>query len=178
MIKIFLICFLLVQNTDPMVLYDFSDTHRNEFPWRVIDDVVMGGRSDGTMSMNEDGFGIFKGRVSLENNGGFSSTRLTFDPVNIEGYHKVALHIKGDGKKYQFRIKAHPGDWYSYIQYFETSGEWEKVVLDLGSMYPSFRGRRLNMKNWDKNQIGEIALLIGNKKAEDFCLEIKKIELI
>ncbi len=44
-------------------------------------------------------------------------------------------------------------------------------------MYPAFRGRTLNMDNLKPNKIEEIAILIGNKKAEKFRLEIDSISL-
>jgi hypothetical protein len=44
-------------------------------------------------------------------------------------------------------------------------------------MYPSFRGRILDMPNYDKANLEEIAFLIGNKKAEKFELKIDFIKL-
>ena len=43
-------------------------------PWRNVDDVVMGGVSSSSMRI-EEGVAVFKGEVSLENNGGFASVR-------------------------------------------------------------------------------------------------------
>ena len=44
-------------------------------------------------------------------------------------------------------------------------------------MYPAFRGRTLDIGNYDSDSIEEIAFLIGNKKAEDFILQIDSITL-
>jgi hypothetical protein len=44
-------------------------------------------------------------------------------------------------------------------------------------MYPAFRGRKLSISNFDQDQIEELAFLIGNKKAQEFKLEIKSIEI-
>ena len=79
-----------------------------------LDDVVMGGRSSGAFSLNADGFGVFQGDVSLENNGGFSSVRYRFQTIGIKGCTRVVIRLKGDGKKYQFRIKSNSADYYSY----------------------------------------------------------------
>lgn len=145
--------------------------------WVIVDDVVMGGRSSGSFGLNEDGHGVFEGRVSLENNGGFSSVRHTFPKRSTDGYSKVSIRLKGDGKNYQFRVKANARDYYSYITTFSTSGEWQTVEIQLEDMYPSFRGRKLDMDNFSKAGIEEIAFLIANKKAESFKLVIEKIEL-
>lgn len=160
----------------PLTIFDFSQAS-NTRGWKVVDDVVMGGRSSGNFKLSEDGFGVFEGAVSLENNGGFSSLRYDLDKISVEGYSKVAIKLKGDGKEYQFRIKANSRDYYSYIAPFSTSGEWQEVEIPLKSMYPSFRGRRLNYSNFSDDYIDEITFLIGNKKNERFKLMIEKIEL-
>ena len=106
------------------VIYDFSKKSNIE-DWRIVDDVVMGGRSSGSMGLNVDGFGVFEGEVSLENNGGFSSVRYRFQKILVKKYSRIAIKLKGDRKKYQFRIKANSGDYYSFTSTFETSGEWQ-----------------------------------------------------
>ena len=44
-------------------------------------------------------------------------------------------------------------------------------------MYASFRGRRLNMKNFNENYLEQITILIGNKRNENFNLLIDSIIL-
>jgi len=145
--------------------------------WRVVDDVVMGGRSAGTFGLNPEGHAVFEGTVSLENNGGFSSVRYAGERIMVEDHTKVVIRLKGDGKKYQFRVKANNRDYYSYIRSFTTTGDWQNVEIPLGEMYPSWRGRRLDMDNFSHEYFEEMRFLIGNKKAEDFKLLIDKIEL-
>ena len=43
--------------------------------WYVVDDGVMGWLSRGQLTMNDSGNCLFKGYVTTENNGGFSSIR-------------------------------------------------------------------------------------------------------
>ena len=159
-----------------MTLYDFT-TESPSQDWYILDDVVMGGRSNGTFKISDDGHGLFSGTVSLENNGGFSSVRHQFKTKTITGYSKVKLKIKGDGKTYQFRVKTNSGDYASYIYEFQTTKDWMTVEIPFSEMYPSFRGRRLNQPNFEGEYLSEIAFLIGNKKAQDFKLLIDKIEL-
>ena len=158
------------------VIFDFNQKS-NLKGWYIVDDVVMGGKSSGSFEMSPEGHGIFSGNVSLDNYGGFSSLRYQFDRKPIEGFTKVLLKIKGDEKKYQFRIKSNSRDYYSYITTFKTNGDWQEVELPLASMIPSFRGRKLNKPNFSSDSIEEIAILIGNKKEEEFRLIIDKIEL-
>ncbi|NOQ28186.1 MAG: CIA30 family protein [Bacteroidales bacterium] len=146
--------------------------------WNIVDDIVMGGKSSSEFELSEKGSGIFKGSVSLENNGGFSSVQHRFKNIDSNAFLKFVIHIKGDGKRYQFRIKANANDYYSYIFNFPTTGDWQIVEIPFGKMSPSFRGTILNQSNFSGEKIQEIGFLIGNKKAEDFKLEIKKIELL
>jgi NADH dehydrogenase [ubiquinone] 1 alpha subcomplex assembly factor 1 len=44
-------------------------------------------------------------------------------------------------------------------------------------MYPSFRGRTLNMPHFNENSIEEVVFLIGNKKNESFELVLDRIEI-
>ncbi len=63
-----------------LILFDFNKDAdiRN---WNVVDDGVMGGLSAGRFRVNDAGNGEFSGTVSLENNGGFSSLRYYFNPM-------------------------------------------------------------------------------------------------
>ena len=163
-------------NNSTYTIFEFSK-QSNIASWRVVDDGVMGGLSSGNFEINEKGNGLYTGEISLDNNGGFSSLRYRFDKINVEKFSKVILKIKGDGKKYQFRVKDNSQNYYSYVQTFETTKEWELVEINLSEMYPAFRGRKLDMNNFSSNEIEEITLLFGNKKEETFQLEISKIYL-
>lgn len=158
------------------IIFDFN-READISSWYVINDVVMGGRSDSSFELNKEGFGCFKGRVSLENNGGFSSLRYRFKKRNIGEKTTVVLRVKGDGKKYQFRLRTNAREYYSYITTFNTSGDWETIEIKLADLYPSFRGRPLDIPNFSGNDITEIGFLIGNKKEESFQLLIDKVLL-
>lgn len=159
-----------------MVIFDFK-ADSNIGNWQVVDDDVMGGRSNGRFYLHKEGYGVFEGVVSLENNGGFSSVRYRFDPINSKGYNKIVLRLKGDGKAYQFRLKANQNDQFSYIYSFNTNGKQETIEIRLSDMVPSFRGRKLELPNYNGERIQEVAFLIGNKKAENFRLEVSSIKL-
>lgn len=163
--------------TTPVTVFDF-DVNTDLSNWYVLDDVVMGGRSDGKMLLSDEGHGIFTGAVSLENNGGFSSVRLNLETLDASKHDKIVLRIKGDGKSYQLRVKPRREMAFSYVHAFDTQdGEWAEIELTMADFFPTFRGQRLNMENFDGSQIEELGILIGNKKAEDFRLLIDWIQL-
>ena len=159
-----------------MVLFDFTKSADLD-NWYIVDDGVMGGLSKGNFSVNDDGHAVFTGYVSLENYGGFSSVRYTFPTQDVQAYNYLVLRVKGDQKKYQLRVKSDRYQRYNYAAEFKTSGDWETIEIKLSDMYPQFRGRKLDIPDYPGQEMGELAILIGNKKAESFSLLIDKIEL-
>ena len=165
---------ILVQS---QLIFDFNYTAPVN-DWTVVDDVVMGGRSTGQFKIDSEGHGVYSGNVSLENNGGFSSLRYQFEKIRTHENSKIVIRLKGDGKQYQFRVKSNRNTYYSYTTTFKTSGDWENIIIDLKDMYPSFRGRTLNMPHFNENSIEELVFLIGNKKNESFELVLDRIDII
>ena len=172
--NLFLGLFLIIMN--PFLLVDF-DSNSNTDDWKIVDDVVMGGRSTSNFFIDSDGNGTFKGTVSLDNNGGFCSVRHSFKSVSLNNNDLFSIRLKGDGKKYQFRVKSDRKDYFSYIYEFQTGNEWETIEIPVSEMYASFRGNKLDIPNYDGSKIEEAAFLIGNGKEENFELLIDKIEV-
>lgn len=166
---------LSFQLANPIIIFNFSEKSGTD-QWRIVDDVVMGGRSSGNFKLSATGTGLFSGNVSLENNGGFSSVRHNFNKKDLTGCKKFVLKIKGDGKKFQFRTKTNARDYYSYVYTFQTTGDWQTIEIPFNEMTPAFRGRVLDMPSYPGESLQEIAFLIGNKKKQSFQLEIGKIE--
>ena len=82
-----------------MTIFDFTE-HKNTGGWRIINDGVMGGLSKGQI-LYQDNAGVFKGKVSTENNGGFTMAMLQVDQRDMRQYTQFKLRIKGDGKSYR-----------------------------------------------------------------------------
>ena len=177
MVHYFLILMTLInskQNSN--IIFEFNADCAIE-SWQVVDDVVMGGMSFGQCSLNEDGNGLFKGDVSIENNGGFSSIRLNTKPIQTASFEAIVLRIKGDGSTFQFRVKRSTYERHSYVFNFETSGQWETISIPLNQMTPRFRGYSLDLPNFDQEPIEQLGFLKASKKNTAFQLEIKRISL-
>ena len=172
-----LLLFFTVMSQDrSSLIYDFTQND-NKGQWFIVDDGVMGGLSQGNINIDSNGHGVFKGYVTTENNGGFSSVHYKLDKKDVTPFSTVVIKLKGDGKKYQFRIKRNTYQRFSYTNSFETSGDWETIKLAFNDFVPMFRGYKLNEPNYAGEVIAEIAFLIGNKRNESFSLEIEKIYL-
>ena len=164
--------------TAPATLYAFND-YSVDALWHVVDDIVMGGRSEGHFAVTEEKYGRFYGKVSLENNGGFSSVRRAFSPpLDVQAYRRMFVRLKGDGSTYQLRIKADPGQRHNYVHEFTTTGEWEIIEIDFADLYPQYRGDRLDQPNFDGSRIAELGFLIGNGRAQAFELLLDRFEAV
>ena len=170
--------FFLVMNTfqSPSIIFKF-ESGVSTSGWQIVDDRVMGGMSQGKFELDSEGFGVFKGYVTTENNGGFSSLRYDFNGIKTDGYESIVLTLKGDGKSYQFRLKESTNQRHSHVKTFETTGIKQEIVIPLNSFIPKFRGRSLELPNFNANTINQIAFLIGNKTNERFSLQIESILL-
>lgn len=156
--------------------YIFS-TQSNLKEWRIVNDGVMGGISKSSLSLTDAGHGQFSGHVSLANNGGFASIQLD-TKIKLAAEKKfIVLRVKGDGKGYEFRLKGKNFQSESYVHPFATSGEWENIRLAISEFYPQFRGRKLNIPNFNFESIEQMSFLIANGKEEDFELLIDWIGL-
>tara|TARA_B110000438_G_C15735654_1_gene616207 strand:- start:99 stop:644 length:546 start_codon:yes stop_codon:yes gene_type:complete len=156
------------------ILYDF--TVKNDLSsWVVVDDVVMGGRSSGSLNLDPDGNGSYSGRVSLDNYGGFSSVRCRVKNIDLTGHKSIILRVFGDNKAYQLRIRSKYYDRHVYVKDFYAKDEWQNIDIPLNSMEAQYRGRKLNMNNFDNDSIVEFGILIGNKVDEEFSLLIDYI---
>ncbi len=167
---------LIWSNTNPNVVFKFTPK-ADISAWRIVNDGVMGGLSSSTIELTEEGKGLFKGTISLENYGGFASVRHRFETCSVRPYKGFRIRLKGDGKRYQFRVKESSNDAHSYMTYIQTSTDWEVYDLKFEDLYPTFRGRRLSIPNFKGDDMEQIGFLIANKKAENFRLEIERIVL-
>ena len=158
--RILLLKLLIIFNSITLMAQDIVfnfEKNKDLQQWFIVNDDVMGGISESNFSISKDGSGIFQGYVSTENNGGFCSIRHSLSRKYIGNNNILKLKIKGDGKDYQLRIKANRNDYFSYVVTFKTTGEWEEIEIPLKEMYPFFRGRELNMQNFNNNYFEQIA---------------------
>jgi monofunctional biosynthetic peptidoglycan transglycosylase len=160
------------------LIFHFKNTDEIEY-WRIVNDGVMGGLSKSEIVFSNSNTVIFKGTVSLENNGGFASTRTIPRAYELDGYNGILLQIRGDGKKYQFRLRTDDRfDGVSYRYQFETeTNTWLIIEIPFQECVPVFRGRVLkDVKPVVPEEIQQIGVLISDKQAGEFQLEIDWIK--
>lgn len=147
--------------------------------WRVVNDGVMGGLSQSQINKTQDNTAVFQGTVSLENYGGFASVRTLPRMYNLTGYSGLIIRVKGDGKRYQFRIRTDAQfDGIGYRSHFTTKADtWITVRVPFSGFVPTFRGRVLSdAPPLASDQIRQLGFLIADKQEGSFRLEIDWIK--
>lgn len=174
-----LACSALLVNAasaESVSLTEFDGTEDLKLDWRVVDDGVMGGLSKGKLTVSDDGILTFDGDLSLENSGGFSSIRTNTVPFDLSASAGVSARVKGDGRTYQMRLGTdarYRGMEISFTADFATEkGEWTTVEIPFSEFKGSFRGRKLPDEVLAPAKIRRLGLLLADKKAGAFKLEV------
>lgn len=162
--------------SETRTIMDLSDS-RAAASWSVVDDGVMGGVSASRWLWSAEGYGIFSGDVSLENNGGFCSLRTVLPSVDASGYVGVEWVIRGDGKRYSLNVSnATRGIFYSYD--VETTGDWQTVRLPFAALVPERFGVRVpNAPALDIRHLLMFNVIISDKQQGGFSLFLQRVSL-
>lgn len=163
-----------------ILITDFSNLAHQK--WQITNDEVMGGKSQSRFQINENGNAVFLGTLSLANNGGFASVK-NHEPLNLAGCRAICLHVKGDGKRYSFRLQTGSQDsvhpW-NYEYRFQTeNNEWQTIELPLGDFEAVYRGDAVpDAPLLNTSLIMRYGFLISDRQEGPFRLEIDKIEAL
>ena len=160
------------------VLFDFSNQDATS-DWFNQNDTVMGGVSDSATTWVDEQL-VFSGNLSLDNNGGFTST---FGPINdqlptlMSGAEAIVVTARGDGKTYLMQIRNY--DNTRYIQRFTTVADVEQdYVLPLAD-FESVDWRLSVIPNAapiDIATIGQLGFYLLDKQVGPFEIAISSIK--
>ncbi len=142
--------------------------------WRFVTDQVMGGISDGQLTVDEaDGRPCLRlhGRVRLENSGGFLQAALDLKGEAsraFSSYEGVLLDVYGNGESYNVHLRtaAVRLPWQSYRASFQAPARWQTVRLPFSRFEPYRIDTPLDM-----GQVRRIGLVaIGRAFSADLSL--------
>jgi hypothetical protein len=166
-------------DTTNVVLVAFDDPSAVA-AWTTINDPVMGGLSTSMVTFGDGGL-VFSGTISLDNNGGFASTRGPQDPgigQRAAGATSIGVRARGDGKTYVFKVDSAGQPW-SYIQRFSTDvGAWRTYELPIGGFQAV--GMRLDPapyapQSLDPSTVTRVSIYILDKQQGPFELTVGAI---
>jgi hypothetical protein len=151
----------IISASDEVLSFPFnSDSGKY---WQYISDRVMGGVSDGKVTLEQDGeiyYVRLTGNVSTRNNGGVIQLRsgISFansekDGKNLQG---VRLNVRGNAEIYDIHIitndMAYYGDFYSAT--FQADSDWKMIDLP----FNTFERKRYNTSKLDAKNIRSFAI--------------------
>jgi len=148
--------------------------------WQTTNDGVMGGRSDGRFKINEDGNMEFFGTLSLENNGGFASVRSRGRNLGLQKGDTIVARVRGDGREYSLNLYTPTRRMaFSHRAKFRTTkDEWIEVRLPLDKFVATSFGRVVRNQQLDPGEVNGLGILLGDKKAGPFELEVDWIKAV
>lgn len=166
----------------PHLLFDFSEPGAVAH-WAPIDDRVMGGMSRSCLCHDAAGHAVFEGVVSLEQNGGFASVRTTPGARGKPGAGAgaVLIEVRAAGQRFKLSLLTDDGfDSLNYQTPFEpATADWKVLRLQLAEFRATFRGRDvLGAPALDPARIRQVGLMIADRQAGPFALDIRRISLV
>jgi NADH dehydrogenase [ubiquinone] 1 alpha subcomplex assembly factor 1 len=166
--------------SEDALVFDFGTGGASD--WYAVNDTVMGGVSNGTLSF-EDETMVFEGNVSTESNGGFASIRSPQDEMDLSMYQRVLIRIKSDGLPFSMVLADSPfwfDDQYKY-DIVVPDNEWNIIeipfeafeVYELFSGYPESTGETMDSE--DAEELLHMELMSEQFVDGEFKLEVDYI---
>jgi len=148
--------------------------------WFVVNDTVMGGVSSSRVEANPSGGVLFSGDLSLDNNGGFTSTRR---PVSDWSKARgVRFTVEGDGRAYiaTIRLADRKLARIYYRRAFETVAG---TPLTIEMPFSEFKAYAFGTQVPSApslvqvvDRIGSVGVMLADKNPGDFSLQILSVE--
>ena len=161
----------------PLFVFDGAEPS-----WHTVDDNVMGGISSSSVRIDPGSQKLtFSGNVSLENNGGFASTRSDWAGYDLGGYDGLLMRVRGDGNVYRLRTRTEKtGGEIAYTALFETEVDsWQEVYIPFAEMIPTYRGFVVRAAGpLDPSVIRSLGLMLSDKQQGQFFLEVDWINAV
>ena len=145
--------------------------------WNIVNDDVMGGVSTSSLALNDEKNLIFNGYLSLENNGGFASARLSFNSETLTGVKYLKIKFRGDGNIYKLRLRQNNRRASYSTDFKSIKDKWVEMDLNIEDFKQYWRGYSFyNYPALDLREINSLGIQISDKQEGEFNLEIKYIK--
>jgi hypothetical protein len=169
---------ILLLPTTPGLKIDFSQQSQVE-DWVIINDGVMGGKSESSVSLNPDKI-VFSGVISLENNGGFASLRSPVENHDLSNYSKAKIKFRSYGRTFSLMLESSLIFYEPVFKYDIQSKneEWAEIEIDL-SDFKEYRLSQFTGNNAHPGALEDIlriGIILFDKKDGPFKLEIEYLE--
>lgn len=163
------------------------DNELNAGFWSPLTDQVRGGKSTAFMRILGDGTAEISGELTLIDNAGFASYRVTQisgADWNFSGSSEISIEAAGDGRVYKILLKdqaaltaAFDYSWECELA-TDATGVLQKTRLPFSCFVPTYRGRFLPIvAPLDLEKIGQIGIQINDKVAGPYLFILKELSV-
>ncbi len=161
----------------PDMVWDFG-SKSDAKDWSIVNDGVMGGLSKGRVEFTDSSL-IFKGSVSLENNGGFTSFRSPYRNYNFSEFESIEIRYRSNGLPSAFTFDNYRAFWRpNYKIKLPVSEDWQILKVKVSDIKQyrmgEYTGYSLDME--DAKEVIRVGLISDAKEAGDFSIEIDYIK--
>jgi len=157
----------------PVTLFAFDTA--DEADWDVVNDGVMGGRSQGFVTIAEGAL-RFTGTLVTQG-GGFTSVRAP-RAIDLSGQLGLELRVRGSGRQFEVELSDGLRTYGRNISRrapFPTSAEWTVVRIPFTSLRSTIFGQAVNAAPIDLARIQAVGLYMVDAQDGPFRLEVDYI---
>ncbi len=144
--------------------------------WMSVNDGVMGGLSKGGSDVSKEHKLVFKGEISLKNNGGFSSIRTSGKTMDLSAYDGIEIKVKGDGRMYYLTTRSSGRRMLAYWSPIQPpKGVWTVIRVPFDLFYASYFGKKIPALKLNSKKVTSVGFMLYDKKAGPFGIEVSSI---
>jgi NADH dehydrogenase [ubiquinone] 1 alpha subcomplex assembly factor 1 len=141
-------------------------------PWVIVNDGVMGGRSQGAVT-TETSQMQFTGNIVTEG-GGFSSVRRLLDG-GLDESDRLQLRLRTDERRYEILLTDIDSQAYRVTYYapLETEGDgWQVTDVSFDDLEARIFGRRVDAPPFQPQNVTTIGIILADGADGEFSLEL------
>ena len=144
-------------------------------PWVIVNDGVMGGRSQGAVT-TETSQMQFTGNI-VTDGGGFSSVRRLLDG-GLDESDGLQLRLRTDERRYEVLLTDIDSQAYRVTYYapLKTEGDgWQVINVSFDDLEARIFGRRVDAPPFQPQNVTTIGIILADGADGEFSLELEWI---
>ena len=141
-------------------------------PWVIVNDGVMGGRSQGAVT-SENNQMQFTGNI-VTDGGGFSSVRRLLDG-GLEESDRLRMRLRTDERRYEVLLTDIDSQAYRVTYYapLQTEGDgWQVVDVSFDDLEARIFGRRVDAPPFKPQNVTTVGIILADGADGEFSLEL------
>ena len=141
-------------------------------PWVIVNDGVMGGRSQGAVTTKTNQM-QFTGNI-VTDGGGFSSVRRLLDG-GLDKSDRLQMRLRTDERRYEILLTDIDSQAYRVTYYapLKTEGDgWQVIDVSFDDLEARIFGRRVDAPPFQPQNVTTIGIILADGTDGEFSLEL------